>query len=113
MIRVNIVCEGKTECEFVKSILAPHLINFQVIATPHDLGTGTNYARLKAKTLDWLKAESDSYVTTLVDLYAMPNDFPGQDIAKGKHGKQKIDILEEAFAKSMSKIPPIGCERQI
>jgi hypothetical protein len=98
MTRVNVVCEGKTEVEFVKIILVPHFSAIGVLITPHDLHTGTKYPKLRDKVLDWLKAEPRSYVTTLIDLYAMPNDFPGQDAAKGRRGKAKIDVLEAAFA---------------
>jgi hypothetical protein len=101
MIRVNIVCEGKTECEFVTKKLAPHLSDFGVYASAHNLGTGTNYARLEAKTIEWLKNEDLAYVTTLIDLYAMPNDFPGQTTAKGLRGRAKIEVLEAAFGEEI------------
>ena len=97
MIRVNIVCEGPTEENFVKQILAPHLIPLGVNPTPHSLGTGTQYAKLKKKVLEWMKEEPTTWVTTMVDLYRMPDDFPGMKENRHKPALEKIEALETAF----------------
>lgn len=97
MKRVNIICEGQTEENFVTQLLAPHLIDFGVIATPHNLGTGTNYQKLRKKVLEWLKAEPTAHVTTLIDLYAMPDDFPGFDEHIHKQPQDKVEGLEADF----------------
>ncbi len=52
MIRVNIICEGQTEENFVKQMLAPHLLPLGINPTPHNLGTGTSYPKLKKKVLE-------------------------------------------------------------
>lgn len=103
MIRLNIVCEGQTEENFVKEILAPHLLSKGIIATPHNLGTGTQYAKLRKKVLEWLKQEPTSWVTTLVDLYAMPDDFPGFQAHQNKRPPDRIRALEQAFQADVEK----------
>lgn len=97
MIRINIICEGQTEENFVKEILAPHLALKGIEATPHNLGTGTNYDKLRKKIIKWLKEEPKSWVTTLIDLYAMPDDFPGWAEHRNKPTQDKILALESAL----------------
>jgi len=97
MIRINIICEGQTEENFVKEILAPHLAPKGIGATPHNLGTGTNYDKLRKKIVKWLKEEPKSWVTTLIDLYAMPDDFPGWEEHRNKPPQDKVLALEAAL----------------
>jgi hypothetical protein len=103
MIRVNIVCEGQTEENFVKQILAPHLIPLGVNPTPHNLGTGASYQKLKNKVLQWLKEEPTTWVTTMVDLCAMPDDYAGFEENKHKPPLDKIKGLEAAFKADIEK----------
>lgn len=76
MIRLAIVVEGATELEFVRSLLAPHLLDRGVAATARLLGShGGNVS------VDRLAREMVRYtrpferVTSLVDLYG----FRGRD----------------------------------
>ncbi|MFI7859484.1 DUF4276 family protein [Pseudomonas promysalinigenes] len=75
MIRVCIVCEGQTEVEFVKSCLAPYLLNHQLLAFPSLLQSPSGNHRGGRVTVERLvKFMSHQYhqadrITTLVDFY--------------------------------------------
>ena len=75
MIRVCVVCEGQTEVEFVKSCLAPYLLNSGVQAYPSLLQAPSGNHRGGRVTVERLvKFISHQYhhtdrITTLVDFY--------------------------------------------
>ena len=47
---------------------------------------------------------NDVFFTTMIDLYAIPNDFPGLEAAeKLRHSPTKrVEALEQAFAQDIS-----------
>jgi len=112
MIRLHIIAEGQTEEEFVKTILAEHLANFNVITDVHCVTTKrtqtqvhrgglVSYEHAKKDILLWQKQEkgNDVRFTTMLDLYALPNDFPQIDEAKRICDPyQKVKKLETALA---------------
>ncbi len=112
MIRLHIIAEGQTEEEFVKTILAEHLANFNVITDVHCVTTKrtktqvyrgglVSYEHAKKDILLWQKQETGNDVrfTTMLDLYALPNDFPQFDEAKKiSDPSQKVNKLETALA---------------
>lgn len=75
MIRVCIVCEGQTEVEFVKSCLAPYLLNHQVQAFPSLLRSRSGNHRGGRVTVERLvnfmshQYHQTDRITTLVDFY--------------------------------------------
>jgi hypothetical protein len=80
LIELAVLCEGPTEVEFVRLVLAPHLREFTVYTKPYPL----NNANFGAVSLEKLKraqraaigiARSHQYVTTMIDLYGIPKDF--------------------------------------
>lgn len=87
MTRLLVLAEGDSEELFVQNILAPHLEHFGVYA--HATGvvskrlasgrkfTGGNLWSNVRLSLQPLLADSDAWVTTLLDLYGLPDDFPG------------------------------------
>ena len=116
MIRLHIIAEGQTEEEFVKTILAEHLANFNVITDVHCVTTKrtktqvhrgglVNYEKAKKDILLWLKQEKgkDVRFTTMLDLYALPNEFPQIDEAKRiSDPYQKVKKLETALADNIN-----------
>jgi hypothetical protein len=120
MIRLKMIVEGLTEETFVRDILAEHLLPFQVYPYPRRVETGrrriagaqeggrrisrggmTTYQKAKGDILRWIKQEKDSpdvFVTTMFDLYALPEDFPEFDQAMSKPTPEsRVQALEEAF----------------
>lgn len=90
LIRLHFVVEGQTEEAFVNAILAPELGACNVFADARRIETGRRHGRLFRGGLVryehlahdltlWMKQDqnADSWFTTVVDLYALPQDFPG------------------------------------
>lgn len=87
MTRLLVLAEGDTEELFVREILAPHLAKFGVYATATGVvskrlasgkkTTGGNLWGNVRNSLQPLLQDSDAWVTTLLDYYGLPDDFPG------------------------------------
>lgn len=60
-------------------------------------GKGDNYDKLRYNIVQWMKEESGAYVTTLVDLYGMNDDFPGYQESKNKPPFEKVAAVEAAL----------------
>lgn len=97
MIRINIICEGATEENFVSKVLYPYLILKNISVTPRNIGTGSNYGKLKFNVIQWLKEERDAWLTTLIDLYGIGSKFPGYEKNKMLNPFQKVENIEKAF----------------
>ena len=91
LVRLHILAEGPTEEGFVNGILAPVLGAHNVFADVHSITTGRHYGRLfrggptkyehlARDLMLWMKQDQneDSWFTTMVDFYALPNNFPGR-----------------------------------
>lgn len=92
MKRVLILVEGQTEERFVKDTLGPHLAAIGLAMTPTLLTTKcvksggtfkggvTSFDKFAADTHRLLRgAGRDGCVTTMLDYYRLPADFPGMD----------------------------------
>lgn len=87
MTRLLVLAEGASEELFVNTVLSPHLQRFGVF--PRATGVITRRLASGKKTTGgnlWpnvrlslrpLLADSDAWVTTLLDYYGLPEDFPG------------------------------------
>ncbi|MDD2728234.1 DUF4276 family protein [Malikia sp.] len=89
MSRVVVVCEGETEEEFVRDVLAPcfyglglYLEPQMVETSPGNRGGALNYDRVKPHLRNTLRQKSSPFVTTLFDLYKLDKRFPGFEQAK-------------------------------
>lgn len=113
MIRLHIIAEGQTEEEFVNTVLAEHLVNFNVLIDVHCVTTKRtktevyrggldSYKKAKKDIVLWLKQEksnNDVRFTTMFDLYALPNDFPQfNEAQRTLDPYQRVEQLETAFA---------------
>lgn len=84
MSRVVVVCEGETEEEFVRDVLAPgfcgvglYLEPQMVNTSPEHRGGALNYERVRRHLRNTLRQKSAPVVTTLFDLYKLDKRFPG------------------------------------
>lgn len=118
MINLLITTEGTTELRFVKEFLAAHLGGCGVYTTPRSVLTSKDkraakeyrggllqYEKAKKDIISWLKERKDRncYFTTMFDLYALPQDFPGFSKAKKqKDPYLRVKMLEEAFAQDIA-----------
>ena len=114
-----IYVEGQEEELFVNRVLRSHLRLFQIAvqkpilaATSFRIGSDpnaavtvggvTNYDAIRADILDQFASgeiKPADMLTTLIDLYALPLDFPGHSsaIAQGFAGARKAAFIEEAW----------------
>lgn len=107
-----VVVEGYTEESVVKKVLAPHLLAHGVVATPIVVTTSRSKQGNKRKGggSNWELWRNDIHklwgdprpelrVTTLLDLYALPKNFPELERHKALHNTaQRCDKLERAMA---------------
>ncbi len=114
-MRLHFVVEGQTEETFVRNLLAPELGVRGIYCDAHRVTTGrrrgevyrggvVSFAHLRRDLERWMKqdAGSDSWFTTMVDLYKLPSDFPS--IAESRRivdPIKKVELLEQSFGLNM------------
>ena len=112
MSRLLILAEGQSEEVFARRTLAPHLTAFGVYASVTVLRTKrimsggafrggvTSYAKIRQNLLELL-GDRNARVTTLLDFYGLPEDFPGRAAVLATPGltaHDKAIRLQQAFA---------------
>jgi hypothetical protein len=109
MRRLLVVAEGQTEQLFAKKLLSGYLrdkgmtnlVQSPVIKTTH--GGLLSFSQLENDLNHYLR-ESDVVVTTMIDFYALPSDFPGyEDAARIVNHKDRVVYLENALRNHFSK----------
>ncbi|CAD5935916.1 DUF4276 family protein [Planktothrix agardhii] len=111
MIRLHIIAEGQTEEEFVNTILTEHLGYSNISTDVHCITTKRtrtelfrgglpSYQKIKKDIILWLKEDKhpEARFTTMCDLYALPNDFPGfEEAQKISDPYERVEQLENAL----------------
>ena len=112
MKQVLVVVEGQTEEQFIKEVLAPDLAQHDVFITPKIIVTKvvrggpnakggiTDYGKVRRDILNSLKDRSVR-VTTFIDYYQLPGDFPGYKAGPFPSSLQRVLHLEMALAKNI------------
>lgn len=116
MRRVVVVCEGETEEEFVRDVLAPSFyganlcLEPQMVETsPGHRGGALNYDRVKPHLRNVLRQKSAPVVTTLFDLYKLDKRFPGFEQSKAISDLgQKLDMLRRELHADI--VAAAGCQ---
>lgn len=109
MKKALILVEGLTEESFVKFVLSPHLAKRSVFPDPIIIrtrqpqgsnpafkGGRTTWAKIKKFLLNLLNDSSASLVTTMLDYYARPSDFPGNGSLPAGSCFDRVQHLENA-----------------
>ena len=115
MPRLHLFAEGLTELFFATRVLKPHLADFEVWLQNPCLvaharkkgrthrGGGRHFEPMQNDIVRRLKRDrnSDVYFTTMVDLYALYNDFPGRSEAEKVRADpyKRVASLEESWRK--------------
>lgn len=111
---LQIICEGYSEQEFVKGVLAQYLFKNNLILSAPILkspktrnqshkGGNITFERVRSYAEILLKQRSDRMITTFIDFYALSNDFPGYDKAlKISDLYTKIKLLENEFSREIN-----------
>lgn len=114
MIRINVFVEGQTEETFVRELLYGHFQKRNIYLNPILVRTSStgkggvvSYAKIKPQLNRKCLEDQKAFVTTMFDLYALPNDFPGfnsmppttNPFDKAKHLEQEMgnDIGHQNF----------------
>lgn len=114
--RIVVVCEGETEEEFVRDVLAPGFYGLglylepQMVETaPGHRGGALNYDRVKPHLRNTLRQNSAPVVTTLFDLYKLDKRFPGFEKSQGfLNLGQRLDVLRRELHADV--VVAAGCQ---
>lgn len=117
MIRLHVTAEGQTEERFVNRLLCVHLSSCGIFPNVRCVLTSRNkrtkreyrggfrihsaYQTAKKDIKAWIAEDNnrDCRFTTMFDLYALPEDFPGKAEANQQTDPyEKVRIIEEAFS---------------
>jgi Domain of unknown function (DUF4276) len=129
MKRLYLTVEGQTEAAFATTVLTPHLANFNVFLNrPRFTGLHrrrrgripqggllNTFSHALADMQTWLTEDlsADARFSMMVDLYSLPNDFPGYVAGMAMQtGRQKADALQQSLAQVMADgrfVPYLQC----
>lgn len=116
IVILNVLCEGQTEERFVSEVLKPYLKDWGIIVKQRLLVTNKkknarggmlSYTQAKNDLIIWIKQVANNkneahYFTTMFDLYALPDEFPGcKDVTAQTDKYQRVQTIEEAFAQAI------------
>lgn len=114
MKRVFLYVEGQTEETFVRDILRPHLAEYKidviaVVASTKRTSIGikyiggiTSYSKVKREIIKLLNDKSVIRVTTMLDYYGLPKDFPGKADKITGSPYEKVNHVEKAFSEDIN-----------
>lgn len=108
-LRLYITVEGQAEKAFADQALTPHLANFNIEVKPRVVLTNRKLGK-RGGILDFSKIQGDlarlmrqdkqpeARFTTMLDLYALPSEFPGWEDARRKPTAiDRVSALEQAL----------------
>ncbi|SEF49144.1 DUF4276 family protein [Nitrosomonas ureae] len=111
--RLYITVEGQSERKFADDVLQPYFASFsievktRVVLTNRKLGKRGGILDFEKIRNDLLRLMHEDYkpearFTTMIDLYALPHEFPGwEDAQKKMLPMERVQILESALKKEM------------
>jgi hypothetical protein len=115
--KVLILVEGQTEERFVKDVLQPHLWTHGVHPEPKIVTTklvkvgpqfkgGVSTFRKIETDIRRLLADSDAaFVTTMIDYYGLPDDFPGKRRLESTNSLERAKELEATLERYFNRGP--------
>lgn len=110
MTRALVLVEGQTEETFVKEVLAPYLaprdvyLRYTILKTRREVdrpdfrGGVISYRQIRGDVLRLLNDTGVAAVTTMLDYYGLPRDFPGRATLPPGDCHARAAHLEAAFA---------------
>jgi hypothetical protein len=102
MVRVYIICEGSTEETFTNRLLIPYFNSKNIYLTPINLNGTVTYGRIKKDTQKLCKQDKSAWVSTFIDYYRFPKDFPAHNQHQNKSSYERAQLLEEEFQKDIN-----------
>jgi hypothetical protein len=116
MARLHLTVEGPTEQAFAANVLIPYLAVKGVYLSKAQLaahakkrgqvhrGGLTRYLPFRNDVVRRLKEDqgSDVFLSTMIDLYALPDDFPGAEAARSQCDPyRRVETVERALAEDV------------
>lgn len=115
-VYLHVLCEGQTELRFASKVLATYLVVKGIIVLPQLLITNRkknarggilSYKQAKRDLTFMISGAENSeqdvhYFTSMFDLYALPDDFPGYAEATTLKDYSKVAKLEVAFRQDVN-----------
>lgn len=116
MRRLHVLAEGQTEEAFVNQVLAPHLAGHGVVTDVRCVTTRRDrhrldivhrgglrdYGKVQRDLQRWMAEDRDAVFTTMLDLYALPRDFPGfADAARSADPYERVRRIEQALGEDI------------
>lgn len=101
MCRIRVLVEGQTEESFVNDVLSPYFASqghsiYPILLRPR--GGVPPYIKAQRDIRNSIMQDKGVFVTTFIDFYGMPNDWPGRQQAETyQNGEEKAKIVEEAL----------------
>lgn len=102
MTRVIVICEGQTEETFVREVLGSYFQPMNIWLTPFPIRTGpqgkggvSSYGKIKREVERKCKEDRTAWVTTMLDFYGLPSDFPEMTPTGDSFSRAKM--IEQAF----------------
>ncbi len=108
MIRVHIFCEGATEETFVKRVLFSYFIELGISLNAIGLNNGSQkggmstYGKVKSQVERKCKEDPNAWVTTLIDFYGLPSNFPSPKLPTGLSSIKRAKAIEREFQEDIS-----------
>jgi hypothetical protein len=117
VIRLNMVVEGQTEEAFSNRVLVPHFSSREIFPAAQLIsrkkstnsrvfkGGLRSYSAVKSHLLRWMRSDPSDEVwfTTMLDLYALPDDFPGYTLGQPNSDPyERVTHLENSFGQDMA-----------
>jgi hypothetical protein len=113
-LRLYITVEGQAEKAFADQALTPHLANYSIEVKPRVVLTNRKLGK-RGGVLDFARIQGDltrlmrqdkqpeARFTTMLDLYALPSEFPGWEEARRKpNAMERVTFLEQALHSEFS-----------
>ncbi len=104
--KILILAEGQTEEIFIKQTLALYLSQFGIDVIPKILTTKrtksglmfkggiSTYEKVRKDLIRLLNDSSANLVTSMIDYYGLPNDFPGKATLSGGSPLERVKYIE-------------------
>lgn len=111
---VFVLVEGQTEERFIKDVLAPEFYALDTFFDPRLLvtkrvkhgasfkGGVTTYGKFRNDVVRLLREAKGRLVTTVVDYYGLPTDFPGMSSRPASTPRDRVAHIEKAILEDLA-----------
>lgn len=113
MLDLIVVCEGQTEREFCRNLIAPYVAASNVamggtlVGKPHRKRGGIReWPTYREELLRLAKERPDRHLAVLVDYYAMPDSWPGRSSSAARPAPERGLSVEIALREELNEDLP-------